>query len=256
MNIGLQDKKIKYIYLPLIVIIVALVLLANISFPLFSQIQDMRTEDDKNKEYQVRLENKIKKLKTLDEATIRNNFETAIKFLPSEKDAMAIFSSINQAQTKNNCHLYGFSLSPGKITKKDTSSSVSESQPSIQEPVEPSSGLYGQLDFKISLDCPKINYLSFLDNLSKIYPVFNINSLVISSLTSDTKILLSLTTYHQQLPTQLGQIDTPLPEMTADYQQVLAQADSYRNLGILTGDSYFISNTISTPSAAINIFSM
>lgn len=227
-------KKIKLFLFPLLTILLVLILTGRFLFPKIDETRAAFEKNSKDKETLAALEAKVKKLNDLKNSTLTLDFQKAETALPSDKNIPQIFSSISQLERVNGVQIEDFSIKPGILSKEGAAGAKKGAN------VE-------NITFNLTVLGSETQVLSFMENILKNAPLFNIGSVTLTASSGVDKLIMDLSTYHQNLPDSLGKVDSPLPELSETQKKALALIQSFN----LTTIPLEIGTSESSPSGGL-----
>lgn len=205
-------KKIKLFLFPVITILLVIVLIARFLLPKIEEIKQAFDKNSKDKETLVALETKVKKLTDLKNSTLTVDFQRAESVLPSDKNVPIIFASISQLERTTGVQIEDFSIKPGVLSKtgeKKTGANVEN------------------ITFNLTVLGSEAQVLTFMENILKNAPLFNIGSITLYGSGGVDKLTMDVSTYYQNLPENLGKVDSPLPELSESQKKASALIQSF-----------------------------
>ena len=212
----------KYLYLPVLTVMVVVVLLIAVITPNIRKISQLRKEVKLAKEQLVGLEEKSNFLASIDEPNLQDQLTNLERILPANKDVFSLLVSLNGLAVDHGVAVGNFKTVPGSIA---TESATASARPEEGEPVvaqrQESARKQAYLDtLDVSFDLVGTfeGISNFILNLERLKPLMKLNTLSIvpAKARSDTstadrvsaKVGLSL--FYAPLPEQLGAVGSPI----------------------------------------------
>lgn len=208
-------QQIKPLLLPVITIIIVVVLSAKFLLPKVGDIQKILLETQKINQELASLESKAGKLNELKNSSLTSDFQQMEMLLPSEKNIMLIFSTLEILEKRNNVIIEGLSIKPGLIDKGK-----------VQADKKTKTGSE-DLSFIFSVTGTQDSVNQFLDELLSTAPIFTVNKVNLAINSGIVDATIDVVTYFQSLPESLGNITTPLPELSATQKKTLETVKRY-----------------------------
>lgn len=227
-------KKVKPLILPLATIVVVLILLAKFLLPKIGDIQAVLLSAQKIDQELTTFELKSQKLQGLANSSLKADYQQLEAVLPAEKNITLIFSTLEGLEQKNNVTIEGLNVKPGLISNN-------------QDNKKPKTGPEN-LTFTFIVTGTENSVNQFLEDLTVTTPIFLINKVNLAMTASVVTANVDLSTYIQPLPTSLGKIETPLPELSAAQKKTLETLKSYK--AVNTSVEQLSENAGSSQSAA------
>ncbi|OGY18328.1 MAG: hypothetical protein A2900_04435 [Candidatus Chisholmbacteria bacterium RIFCSPLOWO2_01_FULL_50_28] len=259
----LQIKK--YVYFPLITLVVVSALLVFVIIPTFRNLTLLRSEISRRKEIQRGLEMKIEILRGLDEARLLEQVETLEKAIPSRKDVFLLLTSLNGLASQTGVALGSFSLSPGSLATGAATGSAT-SQP--DRPAETGSGRaaassqLASIEVGIEVLGPFEGVQMFLSGLEHVVPLMRLTSVDLAPATLETPVFASTSSafplvsditanailgmFYAPLPTELGAVTDPIETPSETEQGVYEQ--------LLSFTSFPASSSANIPTGREDVF--
>lgn len=213
-------RQVKLFILPLFTIIIVLLLTSYVLMPKISESQELLAKVDNEKRLQSVLDKKAQKLQSLESSSLLLDFTNLEYILPSKKDVVLIFDSMDRLEAENGVFIGSLSLKPGKLESEGQKIDTDETA---------ASGI-GTINFSTIVSGPQDGILAFLSNLQTSSPFFKINSISVNSTKGIIVASLNLSTFYQPLPATLGKIESSLSEMSASQKKALETVNSFHIL--------------------------
>lgn len=174
----------------------------------------------------AQLTGKLSQLEAFDESSLISKTEVLLKIVPPEKDAPAILASLKNLSSISNLDIGSIQLDPGDLT--------------TDYPILVSLKLEGEIEgLKKFLE--KIESVSPLMRPKTITTIYQEGSLI--------EVNLVLETFFLQFPQTLGEVDSPLPEISSQEERAYQRAALFE----LSSSGFDTSST--QPSGKENPFS-
>lgn len=256
-----MTTKIKFPFktylLPAVVSLVIGVILIKFTVPQVNQIMEARQALKVEKSRLDLLVEKSTKLERLDETTLKNDVQTTQNAIPSEKDVSGLVFTVDRLTKEASLAVKSFKTTPGLISTPSASPASATPSGEKKKSVAPSkeetsefgqdktagqtdrgkstaqrlrtSPPLNQLSFELSIEGAAKNVRTFLEKIKKTNPLLSLTLLDYDhSLDGDQgKATIKMLVYYQPLPTTLGKTDDPLPVLTNNDQEILAEASQW-----------------------------
>lgn len=227
----------KYRSLTIFGLVVVLFLLSlNFIFPQISKIQKSYSTMDEQTDRLEKQKGKLAQLKSLNEYELSKKAEISLKAVPQEQSALSLIYTVSRlAQEKS-------------LIVKSLSVSNSATATQINPDEKPSDNSVVKLN--LTVDGPVEILKDFLTSINKTFPIISVNTI---STTSEGDILtttMSLSSFYQPLPENIGKIDTPLPQFSQDQENVII------GLGKFTSVSEALPSGQVNPEGRVNPFTL
>lgn len=256
-----MTTKIKFPFktylLPAVVSLVIGVILIKFTVPQVNQIMEARQALKVEKSRLDLLVEKSTKLERLDETTLKNDVQTTQNAIPSEKDVSGLVFTVDRLTKEASLAVKSFKTTPGLISTPSASPASATPSGEKKKSVAPSkeeTSEFGQdktagqtdrgkstaqrlrtppplnqLSFELSIEGAAKNVRTFLEKIKKTNPLLSLTLLDYDhSLDGDQgKATIKMLVYYQPLPTTLGKTDDPLPVLTNNDQEILAEASQW-----------------------------
>lgn len=233
----------RYLYLPVITVIVIIGLLTFFFGPTVQKILRFRKEISLASEELTALETKVEVLESFDDWSLLEQVEVLEQALPSRKDVFGLLTALNGLAADNEVALDNFRLSPGSIaTETATPSATTESSrlaAQQRSARERKSGLESiAVEVNITGQFDGVN--AFLSGVERSWPLMKLTRIRLypakqqmlapSSTPSASFRLgadLELDLFYALLPTQLGAVSKPIATLSEAEQNLYDELLSY-----------------------------
>lgn len=205
----------KLFLLPVITIVIVVGLSAKFLLPKVGDIQKILLETQKINQELASLESKAGKLNELKNSSLTADFQQMEMLLPSEKNIMLIFSTLGNLEKRNNVTIERLSVKPGLIDKGK-----------VQADKKTKTGSE-DLSFSFSVTGTQDSVNQFLEDLLATAPIFTVNKVNLAINSGIVDATIDVATYFQSLPETLGNINTPLSELSATQKKTLEIVKRY-----------------------------
>lgn len=227
-------KKIKLFLVPAITLFFVFILTGRFLVPKTYQAKELATKNKQDEEFLSALEAKVKKLNQLKANNLISDFQKTENILPSDKNIPLIFSVIKQLELTTGVEVRDFGLQPGILTKEE------EKEKNPDKTVQ-------SLSFALTVLGSKDNLFQFMDKILKTGPLFNIGNISLDGSAGAYKLTLAISTYYQNLPTNLGKIESPLPDLNASQKRAALLIQDFQ-LASLNFDQFLQSSASAEPT--------
>lgn len=235
----------KYFYLPAIVVALVILLLMGVVIPNIRKIMGTRKEIKQQSEKLLSLEKKATELQTMNEQDLVEELILLEEALPSGKDVLALFRSLDGLAADSQVYLGKISLSPGRIASASaTPSAVPREGDLVSEQKERrGSSSLDALNFSFRLTGTFAGMMKFLENIEKLRPLMKVDTFELtsaiggevpvstdSSVTSSATVdlRLSISMFYAGFPASLGQISDPIIPLTQAELELLDELANYK----------------------------
>ncbi|KKS03941.1 hypothetical protein A2W45_00640 [Candidatus Curtissbacteria bacterium RIFCSPHIGHO2_12_41_11] len=216
-------------------IAISLIILLFIIWPKFTQILQLKSD---NQELSGRVQNlnlKAQKLASFDKESLDLKLGASEQLLPSDKGVFSLVTQIERTAATSGVLLNRVDLAPGSLHDTgDSKKTASSSKPGSQADI-------GQnFQLKVSVTGDYKSFEQFLKNIFSVSRILAIKDLNLSASTSSSgegsqmRAAMTIDAYWQPLPKELNSIESPIEDLTETELAILNQVSS-------TG-------TVSTPS--------
>jgi Tfp pilus assembly protein PilO len=194
-------NKYKSVILPASSVIVCIGLLIFVIIPQISSSFETIKSLGSSEESFKNLSKKVNLLEQINSSEYRQNVSTALIALPSEKDVPGALNQILFLLNANKLKLNSIGLGGGS----------------------PSSNNIEGIQFRLEVEGDISGLKSLLTRVKSVPRLMKVTDLEVSGNRGDIiQATISLTTYFQQITTNLGEIDRPIEEVTQKDLEVLA----------------------------------
>jgi len=219
----LEPKEIlKNFLFPILAISSVVLLTFVLLIPKVRQIMQIKKEIAGQEEQINKLSQKLGTLQNLSEPDLFDASNLLLEALPAQKDFYKVLSLTKKVFNDNNAQLLSFDFAPGRISS-DSAGTKEES------------GNTNDMQLKVDFSASYESFSNLLQNLAKVLPLMEINSVKFSSMNATTSAsllnfegTLSMKTYFVPLPTKMGSVDSPLPVVSSKEKQLLEDLKTYQ----------------------------
>lgn len=163
------------------------------------------------------LEDKRDQLKNMNKSKLSNSATIASLALPEKPSPLLVMARIREA-----------AASAGVIIKRiGVQIEENSEEQSVAKKVEATEG---ENAVKIEVEGPVVNVANFLNDAARSLPVVRIGAGRMSVTSGIVTASVTVNTYWQNLPTKLGNIDSLLPQLTSEENQLLTQINQFRQV--------------------------
>lgn len=190
---------------PVLSILICLILLLNMILPHIQKIQDNKKTLSEVKEKNRLLLNKAQTLEKINPDTYKENLQAALLALPEGQDIPGILGQILNLISVNSLGLEGINFSPSSAAN-----GISNYQ------------------IKIQVSGHKDNVQAFIQNLKENPRILKLSSIDLNGLsqTNSFQSNMELTTYYQQFPPDIGNIEAQISLLSEEDKQYLSDLKS------------------------------
>jgi len=217
---GLDFSRYTTFGAPIAAIVVSLIVLVVVVIPRFSQALKVRSSDADLASRVNALNQKSTLLSGLDESQLQDELKTAEEAVPSDKSIFPIVRQIETTASQNGVILDKVDVSPGALSDSSAGASPSPA-PNSQSAGTQTTSAAPSVEVKISTTSDYRSFLKFLSALYTLPRVVSIGDLTLGATGSSLNVDIVIDAYWKALPTQLGSVETPLAQLTAQEQEVL-----------------------------------
>jgi len=200
---------------PILIIALTVVLTFLILLPRFRLVQEMGSELKIRKDRLQKLSIKLSDLEGIDEFSLREKTDLALKILPDQKDILKPVSVLNALAFKEQVYLESLDVRPGEVSSQSATTAAKEVK------VE-------NLGFKIKTLGTWERTLDFLFGIEKTLPLLNINTFKINNSGRAAILQLEAETFRSPLPTTLGKVDAALAKLSTSEEESLSLIKDYQ----------------------------
>ena len=197
-------KAYKYYFLPAIIFLA--ILFTGLVFlrPNMVKVVQIQQRIAGERNILVQLTGKLSQLEALDESNLISKTEMLLKIVPPEKDVPAILASLKNLSSISNLDLKSVQLDPGDLT--------------TDYPILVSLKLEGEAE----------GLKKFLEKIELISPLMRPKTITtIYQEGNVSEMSLVLETFFLQFPETLGEIDSPLPEISSEEEKAYQRVSSF-----------------------------
>ncbi len=197
----------------------------SFTVPKIKQTLAARQVLEKDQEKLKKMNEKLSDLTTLDEVKLTDKTRIALRAVSTDKNFMDTLTVIAKIAGDNGLVLSGFSINPGDL-------SITEK---------------GTLSYKLFVSGNKENLVAFLAAINKTLPlVAPAGNLNVDMSGASTEFDMSTESYFLPLPKTLGTIDSPVPKLTSQEEEVLA---------VISGFTFVPQMAVTSSGGKVNPFS-
>ncbi|KKQ66428.1 MAG: hypothetical protein US86_C0005G0039 [Candidatus Daviesbacteria bacterium GW2011_GWA2_38_24] len=203
--------------------IVSVALIVFIAFPQFQQVFGFVSSISELTTTVNNLQEKIKSLSSIDETVYRDNLNLTLRVLPTERDLISVISQIQLLASSTGVRIDGINFS-------NSASGEISSAGSGEESFIVSIGISGSPE----------QFKNFLTKLRTAPRIMKVEGIDISTGRSGVsgQANFTLKTFYQNLPSSLGDVEQPLPTLSAaDNETLVRIQQAFKDLPIITTDN-------------------
>lgn len=216
--------KYRPFFMPLIILMLIIILTISFVQPKISEIASLRQKTEVNK---VKLDNLTQKaglLSSLDQNQLRLKFKTLESALPSEKDIPGFLVAMQKIANEASVSVDKVELSAGSISTPSAQAQATTAKSMQTEP--------DLVSAKVTITGTFTGLRQFLDKASQARRLLNIKGVSLGSnaaqkASGPISLELIFSIYYQLLPTSLGEIASPLPQVTSDEDRIYQTVAKY-----------------------------
>ena len=194
---------------PIMMVVVTVILTLTVLLPRIRLTQEMAQDLKIRKDRLQKLSAKLSDLEGLDEFSLREKTNLALKILPDQKDVLKPVSVLNAIAFKSQVYIESLEVQPGEVSSQSAAAAGKEVE------VE-------NLGFKVKTLGTWERTLDFLFGVEKTLPLMNINTFKINNSGQAAILQLEAGTFRSPLPTTLGKVDAVLPKLSAKEEENLS----------------------------------
>ncbi len=183
---GIEEWKLKYLWLPVLIVVGMFVSWAVVVQPRFDDISQFRADSVKIRKNVADLDQKRNYLQSINENDLVQKDQLLSQALPNHKDVYYLLTVVQQIAQNYNYVVDSFAVSPGVVgvgTTKLTPVVSGKADPLTRIPLD------------ISLIGARSSYLDLIDAIEHALPILSIDSFKMASTQDTVKLDLSVTTY-------------------------------------------------------------
>ena len=212
-------------------IIISVIIIVFVIWPKFTQILQLRSDNEQLEKRVASLDAKAEKLASLDSGDLDIKLGVVEQLLPSDKGVFTLVTQIENTSRASGVLLNKIDLSPGSLKDSGATKDASSSTGSTQGDLAP------KIQLRILLTGDYRSFEQFLKNIFSISRVLAVKDLSLSSSASSsdqtTQVRASLTidAYWQPLPKELNSIESNVEDLTIEESATL---DQIRSTGFIS----------------------
>jgi len=228
-------------------IIISLIIIIFVIWPKFTQILQLRSDNQQLTERVMSLEAKAKQLASLDRGDLDIKLGIAEQLLPSDKGVFTLVTQIERTAAASGVLLNKIDLAPGSLKESSDTKETSSGSTGTQDDLAP------KIQLRLSLTSDYRSFEQFLKNISSVSRVLAVKDLSLSSSatsseqTSQVRASLTIDAYWQPLPKELNSIESKIEDLT---NEELATLEQIRSTGFISAPAI-----PSVPTGKVDLFS-
>jgi hypothetical protein len=238
------SPEVKAFGVPFISVIVLVLIVIFAVLPLWNKVSEKQTQLRSAQDELRVLTQKEEALRTLDEESLEEQFQTAEIALPSGKEVPALLVGISRLYQEQGLELVNLKITPGKVSTQSAQPSSDPANPSPAAVAETATPISGgvptakqvfpstkRLDFDIVLSGTLEQARGFLNTLEKSLRLMLVNSFTFSQNTSgSTQITLKISAPFEPFPPIPTNFAEALPRLTKEDLDNLGKLGTYTPL--------------------------
>lgn len=199
---------------------VSLIVAVTIAWPKFTEVLNLRSDNVRLDEQAVNLENKAKELADFNKAELDQQLSAAEQLLPSKKEVFLVIAQIERTASANGILINKIDAAPGSVGLETATEVVTAPVSQLGQQAFDAS----VIPIKISLTGDYRSFLQFVRSLLSLSRVVGIGDLTLSASgeSSQLRVGMTVNSYWQPLPSQLGSIESPVQELTQQEKDLLS----------------------------------
>lgn len=225
----MEKRKFSFLnyFFPLAVILTIFLVSFFVLKPRVFEVIKTQGKLKEQKKLLSQLTTKVASLEGLDEAGLITRSDWLLKILPVEKNIDTFLVDFKNLSSQSGVRLTEVSASPGEMATASGQSKSKEDLPSES---------YG-IVIEASLDQLK----AFIQNVEKSAPLLRVDEVSFSQQQGGVQsATLKLLSYYLPLPEKLGELESPLIEITAEENQTFQKLSSFEALPRAEGQEELI----------------
>lgn len=231
--INLLPEKYKVYLLPGVLVTVIFIISIYFVFPTTKGIFEKQKELETKQEQLNKLKKKRVLLQSLDRNVVLSNLKDIRIALPEEKDAASIFISLENLTQDRQLGIDAMSLSPGVVSTDSAKKDKTTATPAIQ--VKTRKGV-DSLPVNTQVRGSTQQIIDLVNGIHTSRRIFDIENVSLKYFPDSEDFLgaeLVLHTYFLAPITQIGSVESPIVEITANEKALLAQIASFPDVSSL-----------------------
>src|SRR3989339_450635 len=204
-------------------ILISVIIIVFIIWPKFTQILQLRSENEQLTKRVESLDSKVETLASLDSRGLDIKLGIAEQLLPSDKGVFTLITQIENTSRASGVLLNKIDLAPGSLKDAGATKGAGSSTGSTQGDLAP------KIQIRILLTGDYRSFELFLKNIFSVSRVMAVKDLSLSSSASSseqtTQVRASMTidAYWQPLPKELNSIESQIEDLTSEESATLDQ---------------------------------
>lgn len=204
-------QKYKLIIFPVLVSVSSVILIVLVIYPQLAKLISNNEMYNTINERSKFLEVKAVELNSLDETDLQNKLNLSLAALPPSKDYTEVISILQSLTNKTGFNIISLQFGQSADSKGDKS------------------------NFAVKLDIvgPKVTLDALLDNIEKSYRPMRVSGMELTTNSGGSAVVnvaLAINVYFAQLPSSIGSIDAPLPQLSQKDQELITSLSSSVNV--------------------------
>lgn len=223
-NEGLEVTKGLSLAPSIVGVLISLVVVFFVVWPKFQEVRDLRSSNVELTKRVQSLETKASKLASLDKDTLEKQLAAAEQLLPSDKDIFPLLRQIEITASSSGVLLNKIDVVAGTINQSVAAPLANANNPST------TAGLAPSVQVELSTTSSYSSFLQFLASLGASSRVLAVENLTLSSVSAEggpqVRSALSLSAFWKPLPSDLGQIEAPIEDLTEEETAKLKEIEA------------------------------
>lgn len=183
--------------------------------PQVKQILSAKSSLDQEQARLEKIKRKLNELRTINQNDLSQRTDLSLQAVPPEKNFLDLLSNLEKAANKNNLAVESFQVIPGSLNVTQQ----------------------GKLSLKMSIAGSLENVKNFLVSAENILPIVDMKVVKIGIEKDIATTEVNLDLSFLPLPKTLGNIDSPLPRLTADEENALSKLSGFEYIQNDLGES-------------------
>lgn len=208
--------------IPIGSIAISLVIAILVTWPKFNQVLKLRSDNAQLVQRVASLDLKAQKLAIYEREKLEMQLSAAEQFLPSEKNAFLLIRQVEDAARASGVLLERMDIVPGLVSAGAEAPRGDTGGVSVPQGAGVASDIAPKIQLKMSVASDYKSLLQFINNVLNIPRVAAFGDFSISSSLSSGQAAVPLRTsltinaYWQQLPKDLGSIESPINDLSQE----------------------------------------
>jgi Tfp pilus assembly protein PilO len=216
MNLNKLFKVYNKFLLPTIIFIVCAMVTFYGIIPGVKSIQNLYIEQKEIAKQVVAINNRIKILEGMDEASLKNHVTSLMTAVPPNKYLASVFVTLDAIALESGVTVDFMSITNGGNIATQSAELATVKDVSNLIPIK--------LDVNGTTDQIK----TFLDNIISVRRLFRVDQFNMGFNSNSSSLSMNIDSFYAPLPKTLGKTDDPLTGFTANEEELLLKLNNYR----------------------------